>query len=105
LAHRNEKTRVPEKTGTLVAGILAESASSRTGFARLALLPNDAIQLRVEGPAEILGDHPFALVGRTGALWQRAKEQAGRVRLRAWCPILGKRQVDFEPVVAPPEAV
>ncbi|MFZ0818218.1 MAG: glycoside hydrolase family 2 TIM barrel-domain containing protein, partial [Candidatus Sulfotelmatobacter sp.] len=38
---------------------------------------NDAIQLNVEGPAEVIGDNPFALVGGTGAVWLRAKEQAG----------------------------
>ncbi|MFZ0814418.1 MAG: hypothetical protein WAM78_02805, partial [Candidatus Sulfotelmatobacter sp.] len=66
---------------------------------------NDAIQLNVEGPAEVIGDNPFALVGGTGAVWLRAKEQAGRVRLTAVHPVLGKRQVDFEIAVAPPEAV
>jgi beta-galactosidase len=66
---------------------------------------NDAIQLNVEGPAEIIGDNPFALAGGTGAVWLRAKEQAGRVRLTAVHPILGKRQIDFEIAAAPPEAV
>lgn len=64
---------------------------------------NDAIQLGLEGPAEILGDNPFALVGGTGAIWIRAKEQAGTVRLTATHPRLGKRQVEFELVPAPPE--
>src|SRR5580698_5920275 len=35
---------------------------------------NDAIQLSVEGPSEIIGDNPFALVGGTGAVWLRAQE-------------------------------
>ena len=44
---------------------------------------NDAIQFSIEGPAEIIGDNPFSLVGGTGAIWVRAKEQAGKVRLTA----------------------
>jgi beta-galactosidase len=74
-------------------------------FGAIRSLANDAIQLSLEGPAEIVGDNPFALVGGTGAVWLRAKEQAGRVRLTARHPTLGKRLVDFEIVSAAPEAV
>jgi beta-galactosidase len=74
-------------------------------FGTIRSLANDAIQLSVEGPAEIIGDNPFALVGGTGAVWLRATEHAGRVRLTAVHPTLGKRQVDFEMVGAPAEAV
>ncbi len=56
---------------------------------------NDAIKFELEGPAEIIGDNPFALVGGTGAVWIRAKEQAGTVRLTATHPVLGKQQVEF----------
>jgi beta-galactosidase len=74
-------------------------------FGAIRSFANDAIQLDVEGPAEIIGDNPFALVGGTGAVWLRTKEQAGRVRLTASHPTLGKRQVDFEITAVPPEAV
>ena len=74
-------------------------------FGAIRSLANDAVQLHVEGPAEIIGDNPFALVGGTGAVWLRAKEQPGRVRLTATHPTLGKRQVDFEIAVTPSEAV
>jgi beta-galactosidase len=74
-------------------------------FGAIRSLAGDAIQLSVAGPAEIIGDNPFALVGGTGAVWLRAKEQAGKVRLTALHPTLGKRQVDFEIVAAPSEAV
>jgi beta-galactosidase len=74
-------------------------------FGAIRSLANDAIQLEVEGPAEIIGDNPFALVGGTGAVWLRAKEQAGRVRLTAFHPVLGKQQVEFEIMAASPEAV
>jgi beta-galactosidase len=74
-------------------------------FGAIRSFANDAIQLSVEGPAEILGDNPFALVGGTGAVWLRAKEQAGMVRLTALHPVLGRRHVNFEITAAPPEAV
>jgi beta-galactosidase len=74
-------------------------------FGAIRSFANDAIRLSVEGPSEIIGDNPFALVGGTGAVWLRAQEHAGRVRLTALHPTLGKRQVDFESVDTPPEAV
>ena len=40
---------------------------------------NDAVKFEIEGPAELIGDNPFALIGGTGAIWIRAKEQAGPV--------------------------
>jgi len=66
---------------------------------------NDAIKFELEGPAEIIGDNPFALVGGTGAIWIRAKEQAGTVRLTATHPVLGKQQLEFAISAAAPEAV
>src|SRR5271156_4060286 len=74
-------------------------------FGAIRSLANDAIQLSVEGPCEIIGDNPFALVGGTGAVWLRAKEQVGKVRLTAFHPVLGKRHVDLEIRAASPEAV
>jgi len=66
---------------------------------------NDAIQLGLEGPAEIIGDNPFALVGGTGAIWIRAKEQAGTVRLTATHPQLGKQQIELTIDAVAPERV
>jgi beta-galactosidase len=66
---------------------------------------NDAIKFELEGPAEIIGDNPFSLVGGTGAIWIRAKEQAGTARLTATHPVLGKQQVEFTIAAAVPEAV
>jgi beta-galactosidase len=64
---------------------------------------NDAIKLELEGPAEIIGDNPFALVGGTGAIWIRAKEQAGTVQLTATHPVLGVQKIQFELVSVAPE--
>jgi len=56
---------------------------------------NDPIMLTVEGPAEIVGDNPFVLTGGTGAVWIRAKGQAGTARLTATHPRLGGQTVSF----------
>lgn len=74
-------------------------------FGAIRSFANDAIRLEVEGPAEIIGDNPFALMGGTGAVWLRAKEQAGRVRLTAVHPVLGKRQIEVVIASAALEAV
>jgi hypothetical protein len=39
----------------------------------------DAIRFELTGPAELIGDNPFALVGGQGAIWIRATEQPGKV--------------------------
>jgi beta-galactosidase len=43
----------------------------------------------------LIGDNPFALIGGTGAVWLRAKEQAGTVRLTATHPRLGSQTIDL----------
>jgi beta-galactosidase len=65
----------------------------------------DAIRLELTGPAEIIGDNPFTLVGGQGAIWIRAFEMAGKARLTAFHPRLGARQVDFDIIAAPPEII
>jgi len=64
---------------------------------------NDAIRFEIEGPATLIGDNPFALIGGTGAVWVRATEQAGKARLTAHHPYLGVQTVDFEISAATPE--
>jgi beta-galactosidase len=56
----------------------------------------DAIRFELTGPAELIGDNPFALIGGTGAIWIRATEQPGKARLTAHHPYLGTQQVEFE---------
>jgi beta-galactosidase len=74
-------------------------------FGAIRPFANDAIKLELAGPAEIIGDNPFALIGGTGAVWIRAKEQPGTVKLTATHPRLGKQQVSFEIAAASPESV
>jgi beta-galactosidase len=74
-------------------------------FGAIRPFANDSIKLEIEGPAEIIGDNPFSLVGGTGAIWIRAKEQPGTVRLTAVHPQLGPQQLKVEIGQAPPETV
>ena len=64
---------------------------------------NDAIRFEVAGPATLIGDNPFALIGGTGAIWLRAAEHAGKVRLTAHHPYLGAQSIDLEITAAAPE--
>src|SRR5271165_155853 len=73
-------------------------------FGAIRPFANDAIKLELEGPAELIGDNPFAVVGGTGAIWIRAKQQAGTVRLIATHPILGKKEIQIELTAVSPEA-
>jgi beta-galactosidase len=54
---------------------------------------NDPIAFTLEGPAELIGDNPFALFGGRGAVWIRAKQSAGEVKLTAKHPRLGEQVV------------
>lgn len=54
-----------------------------------------AIVFSIEGPAEIIGDNPFSLVGGCGAIWVRAGLEPGTVVLKATHPELGTREVKF----------
>jgi beta-galactosidase len=72
-------------------------------FGNIRPFANDAINFELEGPGEIIGDNPFALVGGTGAIWIRAKEQSGTVQLTATHPVLGARKIAFEMTASAPE--
>lgn len=64
---------------------------------------NDPIMLTLDGPAELIGDNPFALFGGRGAVWIRAKESAGKVKLTAKHPRLGEQAVEINIGAAPAE--
>jgi beta-galactosidase len=52
-----------------------------------------AIAFSIDGPAEIIGDNPFSLSGGCGAIWIRARETPGTVRLKATHPLLGAHEL------------
>ena len=66
---------------------------------------DDPIQFTLEGPGELIGDNPFSLVGGTGAVWIRAKEVAGTIKLTAKHPRLGSKTVTFKLTAVPAETV
>ena len=72
-------------------------------FGRVRPFAADAIELKIDGPAEIIGENPFSLIGGTGAIWIRTKEGAGTVTLRGKHPVLGEQTVTFEVAAADPE--
>jgi beta-galactosidase len=74
-------------------------------FGAIRPFANDAIKFELEGPAEIIGNNPFALIGGTGAIWVRAKEQAGTAQLTATHPYLGAQKLRIEIAAAPAETV
>jgi beta-galactosidase len=72
-------------------------------FGAICPFANDAIKLEIDGPAEIIGDNPFALIGGTGAIWIRTKEQAGVVHLRGHHPVLGEQAIQITVSPSAPE--
>ena len=74
-------------------------------FDRIRPFADGAIRFELDGPAELIGDNPFALVGGTGAIWIRAREQAGLARLTAHHPVLGRQQIEIRISEAKPETV
>jgi len=74
-------------------------------FGAIRNLANDPIVFALEGPATLIGDNPFALIGGTGAVWLRAKEQSGTVRLTAKHPRLGTQTIELKLTAAPSESV
>lgn len=74
-------------------------------FGAIRPFSTDAIRLQITGPAEIVGDNPFSLVGGQGAVWIRALEVSGQAKLIAEHPLLGVQQVEFDITQAEPEIV
>jgi beta-galactosidase len=64
---------------------------------------SDPIVFTLEGPAELIGDNPFSLIGGTGAVWIRTQLQPGTVQLIARHPRLGEQRVTFQLSSATPE--
>jgi beta-galactosidase len=74
-------------------------------FGAIRTYANDPIAFTLDGAAKLIGDNPFALIGGTGAVWIRAGEFAGTVRLTARHPRLGEQSVSFTISAVPEEAI
>jgi beta-galactosidase len=74
-------------------------------FGNVRPFANDPIIFKLEGPAELIGDNPFALYGGVGAVWIKAREEAGTVKLTATHPRLGSQTVTVTLGATPHEEV
>jgi beta-galactosidase len=72
-------------------------------FGNVRPFANESIKFELQGPAQLIGDNPFSLVGGTGAVWIRAQEQPGKATLKAVHPYLGPQQIEIEIAAAPDE--
>ncbi|MGC1463319.1 MAG: glycoside hydrolase family 2 TIM barrel-domain containing protein [Terracidiphilus sp.] len=98
---------LPDDTALMADGVDSTRVVLRVTdeFGAIQPFANDAIRLEITGPAEIIGDNPFSLVGGTGAIWIRAFEMAGKAQLIAIHPNLGMQQIEIEIAAAQPEIV
>ena len=74
-------------------------------FGAIRTYANDPITFTLEGPGKLIGDNPFALIGGTGAVWLRAGEQPGTLRLTAKHPRLGVQKIEVTLLSASAEDV
>lgn len=65
-------------------------------FGNVRPFANDPIVVKLDGPADLIGDNPFALFGGVGAVWVRARDSAGTVTLTATHPRLGSKTVTIK---------
>jgi beta-galactosidase len=96
---------IPDETSLVADGADAVRIVLRVNdeFGNVRHYAADAIQLSLEGPAEIIGDNPFGLIGGTGAVWVRATETPGTVILKGKHPYLGTASVTLHIKPSPPE--
>jgi beta-galactosidase len=66
---------------------------------------NDPISFTLEGPARLIGDNPFSLIGGVCAVWVRAGLTPGSVKLTAKHPRLGSQTVSINLKSAEAESV
>ena len=74
-------------------------------FGAIRTYADEPITFTLEGPATLIGDNPFSLVGGTGAVWIRAQQQPGPVKLTAKHPRLGTQTIDLQLTSTPTESV
>lgn len=96
---------VPDDTSLIADGADTTRVVLRVEdeFGNIRPFAADAISFELTGPATLIGDNPFGLIGGTGAVWVRAAQQAGEVTLTAKHPVFGKQTVRFTLTSAPAE--
>jgi len=98
---------VPDETSLLADGADMTRVVLRVEdeYGNIRPFAADAIGFEVSGPATLVGDNPFGLIGGTGAVWLRAGDRAGKVTLTAKHPVFGKQTAVFTLSAAPLERV
>ncbi|MFL6437491.1 MAG: glycoside hydrolase family 2 TIM barrel-domain containing protein [Terriglobales bacterium] len=98
---------IPDDTTLIADGADSTRIIMRVAdeFGNLQRYSTAAITLNLEGPAEIVGDNPFSLMGGGGAIWIRAKQEPGTAVLKVTHPVLGTKQVQIQIAPAEPERV
>ena len=74
-------------------------------FGAIRTYANDPVTFTLEGPAKLIGDNPISLVGGTCAVWIRAGEEPGTVKLTARHQRLGSQTVEFTLTAVPGENI
>ena len=74
-------------------------------FGAMRTYANDPINFTLEGAGKLIGDNPFSLIGGTGAVWVRAGEEPGILRLTAKHPRLGVQKIEINVRSEPGEQV
>ena len=100
-------TATPDDTTLLADGADTTRVVLRVTdeFGAMRTYADDPIVFTLEGPAELVGDNPFSLIGGTGAVWVRARQEPGQVTLTAKHPRLGAQSVTLTLTAAAPERV
>jgi beta-galactosidase len=57
---------------------------------------NQVVAFKIDGPAELIGENPFALIGGQAALYIKAGHEAGTVTVRATTPRLEPAAVTIQ---------
>jgi beta-galactosidase len=98
---------IPDETELIADGADAVRVVLRVNdeYGNLRHFAADGISLTLEGPATIIGDNPFGLIGGTGAIWIRTTEIPGQISLVGKHPHLGTAKVTFISHPSKPEMV
>ncbi len=96
---------LPDETSLLADGSDAVRVALRAAdqFGNVQPYADDPVELTLEGPADLLGEPVYGLFGGQGAVWVRAREQPGTIRLTAKHARLGTKTVTFTATAVPPD--
>jgi beta-galactosidase len=95
----------PDETNLVADGADAVRVVLRVNdsYGNLRHFAADAITFTLDGPASIIGDNPFGLIGGTGAVWIRTTETPGTITLTGKHPHLGTSVVTLTSTPSTPE--